>query len=318
MLSASVLAAPKKRVFTDRASAGALYEIQGEYLGEVEARGGKTGAQVVAVQDQFDLYLLAGGLPGEGWKRGDSRQKVMSSKDKGIPMFETEEWSATIEKGVLTLKDAKGGVLGSLKKVERKSPTLGAKPPEGALVLFDGSSAEHFDVGKNGGLTEDGLLGVPATCKKKLDNYTLHVEFRISFEPDGRGQGRGNSGVHVHGVYELQVLDTFGLEGAKDECGAFYNRRQPDVNMCYPPLSWQTYDVEFTGPVYDNDDGKVVKKARITAKQNGVVIHKDVELPAPPRKNKRYGYLRLQQHDSPVVYRNIWMVEKAQRLIQRF
>src|SRR5262249_6065237 len=116
------------------------------------------------------------------------------------------------------------------------------------------------------------------------------------FMPKARGQGRGNSGVFVHGV-EIQVLDSFGLEGKKDECGAFYGKQAPGVNMCLPPLSWQTYDVEVK-----EADGKIVASVW----HNGVKVHDAFPLKAGPAKP---ASIDLQNHGDPVVFRNIWFVE---------
>ena len=99
-----------------------------------------------------------------------------------------------------------------------------------------------------------------ATTKDGFTDYTLHVELRLSYMPTARGQDRSNSGVYLHDCYEIQVLDSFGLEGEDNECGGFYAIHRPEVNMCYPPLTWQTYDVEFTAPKYE--DGKKTANAR--------------------------------------------------------
>jgi hypothetical protein len=113
-------------------------------------------------------------------------------------------------------------------------------------------------------------------------------------------------------MYELQVLDSFGLSGENNECGGFYSIRQPDVNMCYPPLAWQTYDIDFTAAKYDGD--KKAKNARVTVKHNGVTIHDTIELargtPGRLPEGPSPGGLYLQDHGNPVVYRNIWIVEK--------
>ena len=296
----------KKILATDPAEAGPDFAVQGEYARAAKARGKKgTGAQVIALgQGKFQLVLHAGGLPGAGWKKGDKREKADGETIDGLTTFKTAAWTATIKNGKLTLTGADGESPKPLKRTERKSPTLGAQPPVGALVLFDGSSAEHFDGGR---LTKDKHLMAGSSTNKTMKNYSLHLEFRTPFKPDARGQGRGNSGVYVQGIYECQVLDSFGLEGKNNECGGIYSIREPAVNMCYPPLSWQTYDIDFTSGTVK--DGKKINP-RMTVRHNGVLIHDDVELPKTTRGGKKEGFLYLQGHGNPVVYRNIWMMEK--------
>ncbi|HID22602.1 MAG TPA: DUF1080 domain-containing protein, partial [Planctomycetaceae bacterium] len=192
-----------------------------------------------------------------------------------------------------------------------KSPTLGKKPPAGAVVLFDGTATDKFVKAR---MTEDGLLMQGAVSKVRFGSCTIHLEFRTPFMPYARGQGRGNSGCYVQGRYEIQILDSFGLEGRDNECGGIYRVRAPSVNMCLPPLSWQTYDIELTAAEYDKD-GKKIKPARITVYHNGVLIHKDVELPGPTPGNivpegPEPGPLFLQDHGNPVRFRNIWILEK--------
>ena len=118
----------------------------------------------------------------------------------------------------------------------------------------------------------------------------------------------------LQGRYEVQVLDSFGLVGKNNECGGIYSIFDPKVNMCLPPLSWQTYDVEFTAARYANNNGKKIKNARVTIRHNGVIIHDNRELPkGTPGKDAEGstpGILYLQGHGNPVVYRNIWVVKK--------
>ena len=194
--------------------------------------------------------------------------------------------------------DDAGGTIATLAKVERKSPTLGAAPPAGAIVIFDGSGpVDETQTLVNPKLSEDGLLMQGVATKQEFGDATWHVEFLLPYQPTARGQGRGNSGAYFQGRYEVQMLDSFGLEGKNNECGGIYSVAAPSVNMCLPPLSWQTYDVEMTM-------GKDKEKGRVIVKHNGVVIHDQ------PSDYKGGGNLNLQNHGNPVVYRNIWVVEK--------
>ena len=217
--------------------------------------------------------------------------------------------SGKITGEAMTLSSADGKLKFELKPTVRHSPTESAKPPEGAVVLFDGTTADNFI---DGTMSKDKNLMSEATSKQKFGDYTLHVELRLSYMPEARGQARSNSGVYLHDCYEIQVLDSFGLEGDKGDCGAIYGIRQPDVNMCYPPLTWQTYDVDFTAPRYK--DGKKTANARVTVRHNGVVIHKDFELPhgTPGREPEGPAPrpIYLQGHGNKVEYRNIWVKEK--------
>jgi 3-keto-disaccharide hydrolase len=310
----SALAAEKPAgdTFTDAAKAGPDFEVQGEYVGEIEEGGKKkAGAQVIALGDgKFEAVLYKGGLPGNGWKDGDDKTKIQGETKEGVTTFVKGGKNAKLKDGALTLYNSGGTVVGTLKKTVRKSPTLGAKPPEGATVLFDGKSADKF---KGGRVVMGDLLAVGCETAEKFGDHTLHIEFRTPFMPKARGQGRGNSGVYPQGRYEVQVLDSFGLEGENNECGGIYQIAKPAVNMCYPPLSWQTYDIDFTAAKYDAD-GKKTKNARITVKHNGVVIHDDLELPkGTPGKDAEGpgpGALFLQDHGNPVHFRNIWVVKK--------
>jgi hypothetical protein len=286
--------------------------VQGEYLGEgVKDNGDKSkfGAQVIALSNgEFSIVVYKGGLPGEGWKRDDEKSPELKGKTfDGEVRITGENISGLIVGDKMTV--ASSNAKFELKRVERKSSTLGAKPPAGAKTLFDGTTADNFEHGK---LLDDKSLLSDAESKEKFGDFHLHLEFRLSYMPDAQGQGRSNSGVYLHDCYEIQVLDSFGLEGKADECGGFYSIREPDVNMCYPPLAWQTYDFDFTAPKYE--DGKKVANARITVKHNGVVIHDNIELPhaTPGRQDEgpapRPFY--MQGHGNKVEYRNIWIVEK--------
>jgi len=315
--------------FLDAEKAGPDFAIQGEYEG-ARADKGKLGAQVIAHgQGSFALVFLPGGLPGDGWD-GKTRIKVSAKTADGKTTFKggTNKnasdfgWSGDISNGMLTGKTKEGDAF-SLKRVSRQSPTLGAKPPAGAVVLFDGSSADEWDGGK---LVEGGFLyhvdKKHATSKKVFRDFEAHVEFRLPFMPYARNQARANSGVYLACLnkssrpgYEIQVLDSFGLEGKHDECGAVYFQKAPLVNMCFPPLCWQTYDIQFKAARFDKD-GKKVAGPVLTLRHNGVKIHDEYELQesyytgGEKTLADKPGAFFLQNYVGKVHYRNIWVVEK--------
>jgi len=294
------------------AAADPDFSIQGEYVGEgtlPEAAKDKVGAQVIAQSNgSFRVVVYKGGLPGAGWQRGGERFFMEGTADE----LEGSTLAGKIADGKLTIIDADGKQKLLLDRTERKSDTLGAKPPAEAVVIFDGSNLDKFDEASQGHLLEGGIVQSGVTTKEEYDGYKLHLEFRLSYMPEARGQGRSNSGVYIHDCYECQVLDSFGLEGLNNECGGFYKVREPDVNMCLPPLVWQTYDIDFVAPKYE--DGKKVANGRITVVHNGVAIHENIELPGgtPGRKPEGPGPrgLHLQGHGNKVMYRNIWLVPK--------
>ncbi len=309
--STSLLAAPdKNKTYIDPEVATKEdpdFSIQGEYTGTLKGENGtrKFGVQVIALGGgEFQAVGYVGGLPGDGFNLKDK----VTSKGKfenGKVVFPSDHGDGVLANGVITV-----GGEGTLKRVERNSETLGAKAPKDAIVLFDGSSPDAF----KGGKIENGLLCQGVTSHQKFGSHILHLEFRTPYKPYARGQGRGNSGLYMQGRFETQILDSFGLEGKMNECGGIYSIKASDFNMCFPPLSWQTYDVDFTEAEF-GDDGKVKKHARMTVKLNGVVIHKDVELPhkttaAPVGISKEPGPVYLQNHGNPIRFRNIWVVEK--------
>jgi len=293
------------------------FALQGEYTGQIDDGSGsqKFGVQVIALgKGRFRGVGYFGGLPGDGWN-GEEPVRAEAERKDGSIEFITDDGSALICDGVATLRDSGGMVVGRLKKVIRKSPTLGQKPPAGAVVLFDGTRAslKHW---RGGRMTEDGWLMEGTTSKETFGDHFVHFEFRLAYQPTDRGQARSNSGIYLQGRYEVQILDSFGLEGKHNECGGLYSVKDPDVNMCFPPLSWQTYDIEFRAARYDAA-GNRVANPRITVRHNGVVIHDNVELPgdrsttaAPNKPGAEPGPIYLQNHGCPVRYRNIWVVPK--------
>jgi hypothetical protein len=203
------------------------------------------------------------------------------------------------------------------------SPTLGMKPPaldDRTTVLFDGTtwSGWHRRDGAPSGWTvqDDGSVLVKAgdgdaITDLETGDFQLHVEFLCPLMPDQEGQARGNSGVYLHGRYEVQVLDTHGIEPAMGGCAAIYSIAPAMVNATRPPGTWQTYDILFRAPKMDASGG-VTEPARVTVLHNGVVVHNNLTLPhSTPggldREVKARGPLLLQDHGNPVRYRNIWI-----------
>lgn len=201
------------------------------------------------------------------------------------------------------------------------SPTLGAAPPPGAVVLFDGKGLDAWNGTAGWEVLPEGiLLATPKSkyleSKQLVKDCTLHIEFRTPLMPSSRGQARGNSGVFFQAEFECQVLDSFGLPGFYDECGALYKVSPPKVNACLPPLEWQTYDIEYRAPRFD-EAGKQTAFARITVRHNGILIHDNQELPQLTSWKekerlgphpKEAGPIKLQGHGNYVQYRNIWLV----------
>ena len=334
--------APKpKEVWTDSAAADLPvdFKYQGEFVGEIEG-GAKLAAQVIALNNgAFQAVLLPGGLPGAGWdgknkiildgtlagdkatfKPAEGAKKYLAgpptefSATSKFPPEGQKPYTGEIAADVFSGKTDDGKSF-KLTRTIRVSPTMGAKPPDGALVLFDGSSKDEWKGGrideKTKFLNTDGqdILSV-----KKFSNYTAHLEFMEPYRPSGRGQGRGNSGFYQIDLYEMQILDSFGLDGKNNEAGGIYTQKEPLLNMALPPLQWQTYDVEFTNALV-GPDGKKTQNAKFSAKFNGVVIHDNIELTGKTGGSRNEpegtpGSLKLQGHGNPLQFRNIWVVEK--------
>lgn len=201
------------------------------------------------------------------------------------------------------------------------SPTLGALPPmidDKTIVLFDGTSWEGWRQAdgqpSQWEIQDDGSVRVKggnALTNIQLTDCQLHLEFLCPLMEGRTGQGRANSGVYLHGRYEVQVLDSFGDEPAIDRCGAIYSVAPPLVAVCRPPDTWQTYDIIFRAPRFDGA-GTMTAPAYMTVLHNGVVVHNHQEVAhtttaAMDSKMVPAGPLLLQDHGCPVRYRNIWL-----------
>jgi hypothetical protein len=210
-----------------------------------------------------------------------------------------------------------------LAKPEDKEDVKSTPPPKDALVLFDGKNfdawtktdgktAAHWKLVDGGAM--EVVKGGNIITKEKFDgSFKVHVEFRVPYMPDAKGQARGNSGVYVQGRYEVQVLDSYALDSKDDDCGAIYKVSKPKVNACKAPTVWQSYDIEFTAPKFDGD--KKVEPAMMTVHQNGVLIQDHVKINVDNTtaglggKPNTPGPIMLQDHGNPVQFRNVWLVK---------
>lgn len=208
------------------------------------------------------------------------------------------------------------------------APGENGSPPADAVVLFDGKSLDGWEglgKGKNRGkIVEpgwklaDGYMEVvrgtgSIRTKETFGDVQLHIEWASPAKPVMQSQGRGNSGVLIMGLYEIQVLDSYENESYADgQAGAIYGQYPPLVNAARKPGEWQAYDIIFEAPRFT--DGKLTKPAFATVIHNGVLLHHRQELMGPMRHKVMTKYelhpakgpLMLQEHGNPVRYRNIW------------
>ena len=321
-LAAGLMAAQKAE--KANATEQPLDKVMGDYAGTYTPAGGaeaKAGGKVVAEGDAkyFVALLLtaADGKPArvELTGKGDEKKVTLAGKAGDA------QWTGAIEDGKLAAQSKDGKV--DLKFTVKKSPTEGAKPPGGAIVLLPFTEGKPTSLDEwtnaNWQVLPDGSAMVAKgdnRTKRQFGDIQLHVEFRIPFVPGGRGQGRGNSGVYLQDLYEIQILDSYGLVPKVGDCGAVYTQTPPKENACLPPGAWQTYDITFRAPRFDAD-GKKVKEATVTAIQNGVKIHDGQRIPGPTgaargKPEVKKAPLRLQEHGHPVRFRNVWVVEPGE------
>ena len=202
-------------------------------------------------------------------------------------------------------------------------PLVYLAPPPGAVVLFDGSNVDAWmgpDGGTPGWTLDGGVLEVvPFTGDIRThENYgdvRLHLEFQVPATPTSEAhEDRGNSGVFLQGRYEVQILDSFGLDAGTVDCGAVYGVNAPAVNEAFPPDIWQSYDIVFRAAAWD-DAGTKEAPARMTVVWNGSVVQQDTEVPGPTRLGDPEapgpGPIRLQDHWNKVRFRNVWLEKLA-------
>ena len=201
------------------------------------------------------------------------------------------------------------------------TPEQPGEPPSDAVVLFDGGDLSGWVAAKGGEArwkVENGYLEVvpgagDIRTREEFGDCQLHLEWASPATVKGEGQGRGNSGIFLMGLYEIQVLDSYENPTYADgTAGAIYGQYPPLVNACRRPGEWQSYDILWTGPRFEGD--RLVRPATVTILLNGIVVQHHRELLGPTQHRKAAGYrphpltgpLRLQDHGDLVRYRNIW------------
>jgi hypothetical protein len=340
-----------KKLFEPHAI-GRWMDLQGEYAGKDGE--GRIGVQVVARKDKaFHALVLEGGLPGDGWdgKRygllesapgAEGRIEFISPTDTGV--------SAALDESGLQLK--RGGHEALLKRVERKSKTLRMQPPAGAFVLFGGEKpdVEAFEQRTDiEGLTSPVMYGeslmAGAVTKRKFRDYTMHLEFMTGWEPQNIPWRRADAGIYMHSRYEVAIGDSFGfdfdLSGATSPgrpkfvgdllqsaqfpsakggsaprvCGSVFTYPSRVPNACYPPLVWQTLDIDFQAPRFDGE-GKKTSKAVISVRLNGHPTVERLEVNGPTPHGLKgpeapEGPIWFEAFGRRVLYRNIWVLERT-------
>lgn len=196
----------------------------GEYLGQT-ADDQEWGLQVNSSHDGLYGILYPGGLPGSGWdpEAGDLIE-VKGGIHDGVAVL-TGEGSPTLQfdDGVFQMVTEAGEVAGELEKIERVSPTMGLEPPDGAIILFDGTNMDAW--AEHHGMTDDGLKIEGGRTAREFGDMRLHLEFRLPFMPGHEGQSRGNSGVYIMNRYEVQILDSFARKAEFNTTGSLYRKR---------------------------------------------------------------------------------------------
>lgn len=291
VLAVTSLANAKKpgNVWTDPVKAAAA-DPKFKFIGEYKDAKKEYHQVALLANGDFLVTSYKVGFPGRGWDGSPADSRVM--KQEGL--------------------DA---LLKSAERINYSSPTLGAEAPEDAVKMPEGFTN-----------VKDGILWAGGQTVDSFGSFKMHLEFRLPFKPirNPSSQDKGNSGIYIFNNYEIQVLDTFGLDytaekhplklesNSKQWCGSLYKSKTADLNATLPALVWQTYDIDFTAPVLKDD--KKVTNGRLTVLHNGVKIHDDVELKngtgkGGTRKQVDRGPIYFQDHGNPTAFRNIWIQE---------
>lgn len=301
-------------------------EYEGNYMADQSQRAKATAKVIAEGPGYYRVVMQAEALTlGEAPAQFEIYGVQQGTQVNLFGRANAVHWHGQIAGDKLATDPGYYGMGLELKKTTRKSPTEGLQPPSDAVVLlpFTPGKAPDASAWKGGSWKpqNDGSLQCDPGkgsiyTKQNFGDIKLHLEFWLPLMADSFGQGRANSGVIINNIYEVQVLDSFGLVPSMGDCAAIYSQARPRVNASLPPERWQTYDILFRAPRM-NPDGTVKEKARVTVELNGVKVQDNVSIegataghePGKPPANAATGPLQLQDHGNQVRYRNAWLVE---------
>jgi hypothetical protein len=319
--------------------------IQGNWTGDwnldKDAGGGKQTAKVVALGNGDYLGSFTA-YDGSEQQNETFKFNIRGTADlDGNVHFETTiqlggrlgtfEWKAVIKGGKFTgrytnNKNYTGGF--TLKREEKKVESLGMKPLPAAVVLFDGKTFNHWrrldDEKIAWEIVDDAMRINPSTklkgeiikshlvSKQTFKSAQIHLEYRTPFMPGTRDQDRGQSGLFLNGCYEIQILDSFGVDASDEVAGAIFKRKAPTQNVSLPPREWQALDITYQGPKF-GEDGKIKMAGEITVIHNDVMVLDRIRVQEPTdgairKPSTEPSGLILQDAGHSVEFRNIWLV----------
>jgi hypothetical protein len=292
---------------------GADFSVQGEYSGQVGSPSGRPtdlAAQVVALGDgTFRVVFFPGGLPGDGWN-GTGRFAAEGMTGEGGTRIVGDDFNGVLIGDTLKGTAEAGGDF-TLVKRHRISPTLGLAPPAQAIVLSTDASLTDWDNASIGTTGYFEPLNREAVTRNAYSDFSLHLEFRLPYLPYSVGQARANSGIRfmdtTYLFAEIQILDSFAGDTGSNESGGIEGLFPSTVMANYPPMAWQTFDIQLSTP--DATDTSNTGEARMTVWQNGILIHSDRRIAFMGAAVR----IALQSLDPYGAFRNIWILEGNDR-----
>lgn len=301
-------------------------------IGEYKTGDGKMFAKVYSVKGAYKVSLVKSPI-----SRDAPVATLNGEKSGDVLNLSGDGWSGKIVEGKLSVE--KGADKYDMRPYARTSPTINAAPPKGAIVLYDGKNldawkkvmekdwlegvtpADNFKILPGGALQvvpHDAGKHESLITKQKFGDCKLHLEFRLEGDVT-------NGGVYMMSRYELNIKDAFGVPGTPIGFGNVSDPKDlyPDVNVAFPPMQWQTFDIDWRAPRFDASGTKKIENARITLVHNGVTIYKDVEIKSLKGSVGRLGDagvgpIYLQEHGNPYQLRNIWIVDKTLKGTENF